>query len=64
MHNFATGETVSKTQQTKPKMMGFTCVDIERTLPDRNSGGKRLFRDANNTHYYAAEMEDGSHFQP
>lgn len=64
MRNFATGETVRKTQKNRPKLAGFTCVSSEAVLPDRNASGERLFRDANNRPYYAAESKDGTHRHP
>ena len=64
MSNFATKETVRKIQKTEPKMKGFVCVARERVLPSRNRKGERLFWDANNRPYYAAENDDGSHYQP
>ena len=64
MHNFTTGQTVTKTQKTEPKIKGFTCVASEREMPETNSRGERLFRDANNRPYYAAVNADGSHRQP
>jgi len=64
MHNFQTGETVRKTQKTQPRMTGFTCVDSERVLPERDEQGNRLFRDANNRPYYATVRPDGFHYQP
>jgi len=63
MHNFATGKTVTKTQKTEPKLKGYVCVASERELPETNSRGERLFRDANNRPYYAAVNADGSHYQ-
>ena len=64
MTNFATNETVRKIQKMEPKMKGFTCVARKRVLPERNSKGERLFYDANNRPYYAAENEEGFHYQP
>lgn len=64
MHNFATGETVKKTQITRPKMAGFVCIASEPSLPDMNGRGERLFRDANNRTYYAKQNADGFHRQP
>lgn len=64
MHNFATGESVTKTQKTEPKIKGYVCVASERARPETNSRGDRLFLDANNRPYYAAVNADGSHYQP
>jgi hypothetical protein len=64
MTNCTTGETVRKIQKTEPKLKGFVCVAQERVMPERNSKGERLFFDANNRPYYAAENADGSHYQP
>ncbi|MDV7392903.1 hypothetical protein RZS08_16150, partial [Arthrospira platensis SPKY1] len=64
MTNFRTGESVRKIQKTMPRMKGFICVSIDRVLPQRNSRGERLFFDANNRPYYAAENEEGFHYQP
>ncbi|GDX11845.1 hypothetical protein LBMAG57_36170 [Verrucomicrobiota bacterium] len=64
MHNLTTGKTVKKNQKTEPKLAGFICVSRERVAPETNSRGDRLFRDANNRPYYAAENADGSHYQP
>jgi hypothetical protein len=62
--NFATGQTLRKTQSTMPKVKGFTVVSAEVALPEINRAGHRLFRDANNRPYYAATAADGSHRQP
>jgi len=48
MTNFATRQTVKKIQKTEPKLKGFTCVGRSRVLPEVNSRGEKLFRDANN----------------
>ena len=64
MHNFKSEKHVTKTQKTEPKMKGFVCVAAERVLPETNSRGERLFAAANNRPYYAAVMDDGSHYQP
>jgi hypothetical protein len=64
MHNPQTGETVRKNQKTQPRMAGFTCVDSERVLPERDEQGRRLFRDGENRPYYATVNTDGFHRQP
>jgi len=64
MRNFTTGKTVKKTQKTEPKLAGYVCTAREKVMPETNSGGERLFFDANNRPYYAAVNADGSHYQP
>ena len=63
MHNFATGQTVRKTQRTQPRMSGWTCVSVEAARPAVNSQGQRRFAGANGA-YYATVRHDGSHYAP
>jgi len=63
MWNPIKNHTIKRMQNTRPRIVGYVCVDVSKVEPARNANGDRLFQGPNGS-YYARENEERSHYQP